>query len=105
MRLQATPRGMSQAGAYSLRHRRIARRHRCGVVGWQNCSWDWVRRYRRPPDRNRGAFIGNWLLPRLGVHLGTGIVSAIVNPTVGAVLLLLVVRLVGGAGGGTGRWG
>jgi uncharacterized membrane protein YeaQ/YmgE (transglycosylase-associated protein family) len=50
-----------------------------------------------------GAFIGNWLLPRLGVHLGTGVVSAIVNATVGAILLLLVVRLLGGAGGS--RWG
>src|SRR5215472_17218635 len=26
-----------------------------------------------------GAFIGDWLLPRLGVHLGTGIVSLIIN--------------------------
>lgn len=51
-----------------------------------------------------GAFIGNWLLPRVGMHLGTGVVSAIVNATLGAILLLLVVRLLGGAGGwGTGR--
>ena len=54
-----------------------------------------------------GAFVGNWLLPRLGIHLGTGVVSAIVNATVGAILLLFVVRLVGGAGGARwgGRWG
>src|SRR5208337_5151683 len=38
-----------------------------------------------------GAFIGDWLLPQLGIHLGTGMVSAIVNATIGAVLLLLVV--------------
>lgn len=50
-----------------------------------------------------GAFIGNWLFPRLGFVLGTGVVSAIVNATLGAILLLLVVRLLGGAGGG--RWG
>jgi uncharacterized membrane protein YeaQ/YmgE (transglycosylase-associated protein family) len=50
-----------------------------------------------------GAFVGNWLLPRVGIHLGTGVVSAIVNATVGAILLLLVVRLLGGAGGS--RWG
>jgi uncharacterized membrane protein YeaQ/YmgE (transglycosylase-associated protein family) len=50
-----------------------------------------------------GAFIGNWLLPRVGIHVGTGVVSAIVNATVGAILLLLVVRLLGGAGGS--RWG
>ena len=28
-----------------------------------------------------GAFIGDWLLPQIGIHLGTGIVSAIVNAT------------------------
>jgi len=52
-----------------------------------------------------GAFIGDWLLPQLGIHLGTGIISAIINATIGAVLLLLVVRLLagGGFGGGWGR--
>ena len=48
-----------------------------------------------------GAFIGSWLLPQLGIHLGAGMVSAIVNATIGAVLLLLVVRLLRGGGG---RW-
>jgi|SRR5438309_9888693 len=52
-----------------------------------------------------GAFVGNWLLPRLGIHLGTGLVSAIVNATVGAILLLLIVRLLGGAGGWGSRGG
>jgi uncharacterized membrane protein YeaQ/YmgE (transglycosylase-associated protein family) len=52
-----------------------------------------------------GAFIGNWFLPRLGIHLGTGVLSAIVNATLGAILLLLVVRLLGGAVGGGSRWG
>jgi uncharacterized membrane protein YeaQ/YmgE (transglycosylase-associated protein family) len=37
-----------------------------------------------------GAFIGDWLLPRIGIRLGTGIVSAIINATIGAVLLLLL---------------
>jgi uncharacterized membrane protein YeaQ/YmgE (transglycosylase-associated protein family) len=51
-----------------------------------------------------GAFIGNWLLPRVGIHLGTGVVSAIVNATIGAIVLLLVVRLFrGGVGGGGWR--
>src|SRR5271169_4774351 len=26
-----------------------------------------------------GAFIGDWLLPQIGIHLGTGIISAIVK--------------------------
>jgi uncharacterized membrane protein YeaQ/YmgE (transglycosylase-associated protein family) len=37
-----------------------------------------------------GAFIGDWLVPRIDIHLGTGIISAIVRATIGAVLLLLV---------------
>ena len=28
-----------------------------------------------------GAFIGDWLLPRIGIHLGTGIISAVANAT------------------------
>ncbi len=47
-----------------------------------------------------GAFVGSWLLPKIGIHLGTGIISAIINATVGAVVLLLLVRLVRGGG----RW-
>jgi uncharacterized membrane protein YeaQ/YmgE (transglycosylase-associated protein family) len=45
-----------------------------------------------------GAFIGDWLLPRLNIHLGTGIVALIVNATIGAIVLLLIVRLVSGGG-------
>ncbi len=57
-----------------------------------------------------GAFIGDWLLPRLHIHLGTGIVSAIINATVGALVLLFILRLFRGGFGGGGwglrsRWG
>ena len=56
-----------------------------------------------------GAFIGSWLLPQLGLHLGSGIVLAVVNATIGALLLLLVIRLVRGGGrwhrGWGGNWG
>jgi uncharacterized membrane protein YeaQ/YmgE (transglycosylase-associated protein family) len=41
-----------------------------------------------------GAFVGGWLLPRLGVHLGVGLVPVIASATIGAVVLLLVVRLI-----------
>jgi len=51
-----------------------------------------------------GAFIGDWLLPQLGVHFGVGIVALIVNAFIGAVVLLLILRLVGG-GWGYRRWG
>lgn len=43
-----------------------------------------------------GAFIGDWLLPRLNVHLGAGVVAAIANATIGAVVLLLIIRLLRG---------
>ena len=56
-----------------------------------------------------GAYIGDWLLPRLGILLGVGLVAAIVDATIGALLLLFVFRLVAGRrrwGGGWGRrWG
>ena len=48
-----------------------------------------------------GAFIGDWLMPQLGIHVGTGIVALIFNAFVGAVVLLLILRLVGRGGG----WG
>ncbi len=51
-----------------------------------------------------GAFIGDWLLPQLGIHLGVGIVSGIIDATIGAILLLLVLRLVQGGGWGRRRW-
>jgi uncharacterized membrane protein YeaQ/YmgE (transglycosylase-associated protein family) len=51
------------------------------------------------------AVIGSWLLPQLGIHLGTGVISAIVNATVSAILLLLIVRLFRGGSGWASRWG
>jgi uncharacterized membrane protein YeaQ/YmgE (transglycosylase-associated protein family) len=41
-----------------------------------------------------GAYIGNWLAPRLGVHFGTGLMRVSLNATVGAIVLLLLVRLI-----------
>ena len=34
-----------------------------------------------------GAFIGDWLLPRLNIHFGTGIVALIVNAVIGAIFI------------------
>ena len=47
-----------------------------------------------------GALIASWLFPHLGVRLATGIAGQILYATIGAVLLLVVVRLVRGGG----RW-
>ena len=46
-----------------------------------------------------GAFIGNWLLPRLGIHLGVGIVAATIAATIGAVVLLALLSILGRSGG------
>jgi uncharacterized membrane protein YeaQ/YmgE (transglycosylase-associated protein family) len=53
-----------------------------------------------------GAFIASWIFPQLGFHLGSGIVSQIVYAAIGAILLLLIIRLVRGQsrwGGSSGR--
>src|SRR5438128_2617937 len=47
-----------------------------------------------------GALIGSWLLPQLGIHLGAGIVSSIIVATIGAIILLVILRLVNRGG----RW-
>ncbi len=41
-----------------------------------------------------GAYIGNWLAPRLGVHFGAGLVRVSLNAALGAIVLLLLVRLI-----------
>jgi len=44
-----------------------------------------------------GALLGSWLLPQLGIHIASGIVSSIIVATIGAVLLLLILRFASGA--------
>ena len=48
-----------------------------------------------------GALIGDWLLHRLGVHFGFGIIGLTINATIGAVVLLLALRLIGASGWGS----
>ena len=47
-----------------------------------------------------GALSGDWLFPRLGLHIGGSILGDIISATLGAVLLLIVLRLVRRGG----RW-
>jgi uncharacterized membrane protein YeaQ/YmgE (transglycosylase-associated protein family) len=48
-----------------------------------------------------GAFLASWLFPKLGIHIAAGsLVREILYANVGAVILLLVIRLVRGGG----RW-
>jgi uncharacterized membrane protein YeaQ/YmgE (transglycosylase-associated protein family) len=51
-----------------------------------------------------GALIGDWLLPRLNIHLGVGIVALVVNALIGAIVLLFILRIIGGGGWGFRRW-
>src|SRR5271167_2931390 len=48
-----------------------------------------------------GAFVGSWALPQFNIHFGDGLVAAIANATIGAVLLLVVIGLIRGGGS---RW-
>lgn len=41
-----------------------------------------------------GAFVAGLVLPRIGLTVGGGIFSSIIHATVGAVILLVVLRLV-----------
>ncbi|WP_338076290.1 GlsB/YeaQ/YmgE family stress response membrane protein [Bradyrhizobium erythrophlei] len=52
-----------------------------------------------------GAFIASWIFPQLGIHLGSGIVSEIVAAAIGAVLLLMLIRLLQGRSRWGGSWG
>jgi uncharacterized membrane protein YeaQ/YmgE (transglycosylase-associated protein family) len=45
-----------------------------------------------------GALVATFLFPRLGIHLGFGLVSEIIYSAIGAIILLLVVRLLRGGG-------
>jgi len=47
-----------------------------------------------------GALIGDWLLHRLGVHLSSGVIGLVINATIGAIVLLLVLRVMGASGWG-----
>ena len=41
-----------------------------------------------------GAFVGGWLCATLGISIGGGLISTIATATVGAIALLLVLRVV-----------
>ncbi len=47
-----------------------------------------------------GAFVGSWLLPRLGVQLGGGFVAQIIIAVIGALVLLIILGIFARRGGG-----
>jgi uncharacterized membrane protein YeaQ/YmgE (transglycosylase-associated protein family) len=51
-----------------------------------------------------GALIGNWLLPRLHIHLPvTGFAAMVVQAFIGAIVLLVILRLIRGPSWGYRR--
>ena len=47
-----------------------------------------------------GAIVGDWLSHRLGIHFGAGIVGLVLTASIGAIALLILLRLVGASGWG-----
>ena len=47
-----------------------------------------------------GALIGGWLLPAISVNLGAGIITAIITALIGAIVLLVFIKLIRGSS----RW-
>lgn len=41
-----------------------------------------------------GAFLAGLIFPQLGVSIGSGIAGAIIHATIGAVILLFLIRLI-----------
>ena len=41
-----------------------------------------------------GSFVGYWLLGKLGIHLGSGWVGAIITGAVGAIVILVLFNLI-----------
>ena len=52
-----------------------------------------------------GAFVGDWLFPRLGFHLGVGMIAQIISAALGAIILLIFIRLLAGNRGWGGGYG
>jgi uncharacterized membrane protein YeaQ/YmgE (transglycosylase-associated protein family) len=50
-----------------------------------------------------GALLGDWLLPRFHIHFGGGVIGLIISAGIGAIVVLLIVRLSGASGLGAGR--
>ena len=41
-----------------------------------------------------GAFIAGWLLPQIGIVIGGVMIASIINATIGAVVLLVILGLI-----------
>ena len=50
-----------------------------------------------------GALLGEWLLPRFHLHFGGGLIGESLTAAIGAIVLVLIVRVSGASGWGAGR--
>lgn len=41
-----------------------------------------------------GAFVGTWVLGQFGVRVGPGLIGSVLNATVGAVFILVIIGLI-----------
>ncbi|HYL32931.1 MAG TPA: GlsB/YeaQ/YmgE family stress response membrane protein [Stellaceae bacterium] len=41
-----------------------------------------------------GAFIGSWIFGALGIFVGMGLIGAVISATIGAVILVAIIRLI-----------
>ena len=42
-----------------------------------------------------GGFVGEWFSHRFGIHFGSGIIGLIINAALGAIVVLVILRVVG----------
>jgi Transglycosylase associated protein len=69
----------------------------------QGCARRWLWGCRRRSVGIVGAMIGDGLLPRFNIRFVGGVMGLAVDATIGAVVLLLVLRSVGASGWGGAR--
>jgi uncharacterized membrane protein YeaQ/YmgE (transglycosylase-associated protein family) len=74
----------------------IIRRPYCGLACWQNRPGAGTGLIGDIAIGIVGAFIASWLLPRLGISLGSGFIRAVIDATIGAVMLLAIIRIARG---------
>ena len=41
-----------------------------------------------------GSFVGYWLLGKLGIHLGSGFLGAVLTGAIGAIIILAVINII-----------
>jgi uncharacterized membrane protein YeaQ/YmgE (transglycosylase-associated protein family) len=48
-----------------------------------------------------GGFVGDWFMHRFGVHIAGGVVGLVINAALGAIVILMALRIVGASSWGS----